>query len=180
MSYKPEKLNIGKTRFVSIGTYWVRLGHDEDFRAGAKSIIEGYEKANIDATLLCYQVIEGAPAGTYLFFSTMESMKTLDEMSVHQKALREAMGGDNYHQTKKGAGDTFASIETNLFAVNPRISYASKAMEDAGPANSGVQSWWQNPLPRSLRKRLRHRLTGTRFERPYAQAVFRASRAHPR
>lgn len=133
MSYKPEKLNIGKTRFVSIGTYRVKLGHDEDFRAGGKAILEAYEKANFDATLLCYQVVEGAPVGTYLFFSTMESMKYLDEMAARQKAVVEAMGGDNYRQIMKGAGDTFLSIETNVFAVNPRMSYVSKATEEADP-----------------------------------------------
>lgn len=54
MSYRPEKLSVGKTRFVTIGTYRVRLGHDEDMHSGAKAILEAYEKANIEATLLCY------------------------------------------------------------------------------------------------------------------------------
>ena len=133
MSYRPEKLNVGKTRAVSIGTYRVKLGHDEDFKAGAKAILDAYAKANIDATLLCYQVIEGAPSGTYMFFSTMESLKTMDEMPARQKALTEAMGADNYRQLMKGSGDAFVSIETNLFAVNPRMSYVSKATEDVDP-----------------------------------------------
>jgi hypothetical protein len=133
MSYKAEKLNIGKTRMVSVGTYRVKLGHDDNFKAGAKAILDAYEKANINATLLCYQVVEGAPSGTYMFFSTMESLKTMDEMPARQKALMEAMGADNYQQLMKGSGDTFVSIETNLFAVNPRMSYVSKATEDADP-----------------------------------------------
>jgi len=133
MSYRPEKLNVAKTRAVSMATYRVKLGHDEDFRAGAKAILEAYEKANIDATLLCYQVTSGAPSGTYMFFSTMESLKTLDETPARQKALMEAMGADNYHQIMKGSGDTFVSIESNIFAVNPRMSYVSKATEDADP-----------------------------------------------
>ena len=131
-SYRPEKLNVGKTRALSIGTYRVRLGHDEDFRAGAKAILDGYAKANLDAVLLCYQVIEGAPAATYLFFYPMESLKNMDEAPDRQKALMEAMG-DNYRQVMKGAGDTFVSIESNLFTVNPRMSYVSKEAEDADP-----------------------------------------------
>lgn len=133
MSYKPEKLNIAKTRVVTIGTYRVKLGHDEDFKAGAKAILAAYAKADIDATLLCYQVIEGAPSGTYMFFSTMESMKTMDEIPARQKALMEAMGAENYSQIMKGSGDTFVSIESNVFAVNPHMSYVSKATEDADP-----------------------------------------------
>jgi hypothetical protein len=118
---------------VSVGTYRVKLGHDDNFKAGAKAILDAYEKANINATLLCYQVVEGAPSGTYMFFSTMESLKTMDEMPARQKALMEAMGADNYQQLMKGSGDTFVSIETNLFADNPRMSYVSKATEDADP-----------------------------------------------
>lgn len=133
MSYRPEKLNVAKARAVTIGTYRVKLGHDEDFKAGAKAILGGYEKANIDVTILCYQVIEGAPSGTYMFFSTMESLKTMDEGPARQKALMEAMGADNYGQIMKGSGDTFVSIESNLFAVNPRMSYVAKATEDADP-----------------------------------------------
>ncbi|HVP46502.1 MAG TPA: hypothetical protein VMT32_07960 [Bryobacteraceae bacterium] len=133
MSYRPEKLNVGKTRALSIGTYRVKLGHDDDFKAGAKAILDAYQKANIDATLLCYQVIEGAPSGTYMFFSTMESLKTMDEMPARQKALMDAMGADNYRQFMKGSGDIFVSIESNLFTVNPRMSYVSKATEDADP-----------------------------------------------
>lgn len=140
MSYRPETLNVGKTRFMTIGTYRVRLGHDEDMRAGAKAILEAYTKGNIDATLLCYQVIEGAPSGTYLFFSTMESMKTLDDMPARQRALAEAMGADNYRQLMKGSGDTFVSIESNLFSVNPAMSYVSKTTADQDP------EFW-NPKP---------------------------------
>jgi hypothetical protein len=141
MSYRPEKLNVGKTRFVTIGTYRVRLGHDEDMHSGAKAILEGYEKANIDATLLCYQVVDGAPAGTYLFFSTMDSLKTMDDMPARQKALAEAMGG-GYYQLMKASGDTFVSIDSNLFAVNPRMSYVAKATADQDP------EFW-NPKPSS-------------------------------
>jgi hypothetical protein len=133
MSYRPEKLNVGKTRFVTIGTYRVRLGHDEDMHSGAKAILEAYEKGNIDATLLCYQVIEGASAGTYLFFSTMGSLKTMDDFPARQKALTEAMGADNYRQLMKGSGDTFVSIDSNLFAVSPRMSYVAKATADEDP-----------------------------------------------
>jgi hypothetical protein len=133
MSYRPDKLNIGTTRYVTVGTYRVRLGHDEDMRAGAKAILEGYEKANIDATLLCYQVVEGAPSGMYLFFGTMNSLKYMDEYPARQKALTEAMGADNYRQIMKGAGDTFQLIESNLYAVSPGMSYVTKATEDADP-----------------------------------------------
>jgi len=132
-SYRAEELNVGKTRAISISTYRVKLGHDEDFKAGANAILSAYRKANIGLTLLCYQVVEGAPVGTYLFFAMMESLKTMDEAPARQKALMEAMGADNYAQIMKGTGDTFVSIESNFYLVNPRMSYVSKETEDVDP-----------------------------------------------
>lgn len=132
-SYQPEKLNIGKTRAVSISTYRVKLGHDEDYKAVVNAILGADRKANIDATILCYQVIEGAPSGTYLFFYPMESLKYVDEAAARRKAIMEAMGADNFAQVMKGSGDTFASIESNLYIVNPRMSYVSKETEDVDP-----------------------------------------------
>jgi hypothetical protein len=60
-------------------------------------------------------------------------MKEMDEMPTRQKAMAEAMGADRLQSLMKGTGDTFVSIETNLFAVNPRMSYVSKDVEDAAP-----------------------------------------------
>jgi hypothetical protein len=45
----------------------------------------------------------------------------------------------------KGAGDPFVSIKTNLFAVNPRMSYVAKSTEDAAP------DFWQ-PKPDAAAK----------------------------
>lgn len=133
MSYHADKLNVGKTRYVSIATYRARLGKEMDMQAGAKAIIDAYNKANVEAVLLCYQVIAGAPAGTYMFFSPMESLKTMDEMPARQRAMAEAMGPGRMQELMKSAGDVFQGIEVNLYSVNPRMSYAPKEFEDVDP-----------------------------------------------
>src|SRR5205085_6844138 len=134
MSFHPEQANIGKTRYVSIESFRVKLGHTEDFMTGSKMFISAFEKANIKEPMLAYQVVAGAPAGLFLFIQPMESLKTLDEMPAREKALADAMGAENFQRMMKGAGDVFTSIENSLFAVNPKISYVSKETEDADPA----------------------------------------------
>lgn len=134
MSYHPEQANIGKTRYVSIESFRVKLGHTEDFMTGSKMFISAFEKANIKAPMLVYQVVAGAPEGLFLFIEPMESLKTLDEMPAREKALADAMGAENFQRMMKGAGDVFTSIESSLFAINPKMSYVSKETEDADPA----------------------------------------------
>jgi hypothetical protein len=134
MSYRPEKFDVSKARYISVGTFRVKLGKEGDFAGGAKMYLAANEKANIETPFLCYQAVSGAPQGTYMFFSAMESLKTMDEMGARQKALAEAMGADNYQQFEKGSGDVFQAMEENLFQINPRMSYPPKEVEDADPA----------------------------------------------
>jgi hypothetical protein len=134
MSYRPELVNIGKTRYVGITTFRLKLGHMEDFMAGSKKFLEADEKAGLKNPSVAYEVVAGAPFDLFLFLEPMESLKPIDEMPAQDKAVREAMGNEDFQQLMKGAGDVFTSIEYSLFAVNPKMSYVSKETEDVDPA----------------------------------------------
>jgi hypothetical protein len=134
MSYRPELVNIGKTRYVGVTAFRLKLGHMDDFMAGSKKFLEANEKVGLKDPTVVYEVIAGAPAGLFLFFEPMESLKMLDEMPARDKAVTDAMGKEEFQQLMKGAGDVFTSIEYSLFAVNPRMSYVSKETEDVDPA----------------------------------------------
>jgi hypothetical protein len=134
MSYHPELANIGKTRYVNIESFRVKLGHTEDFMTGSKMFTAAFEKANVKSPMLAYQVVMGAPEGLFLFIEPMESLKTLDEMPAREKALMEAMGMETFQRMMKGTGDVFTSIDSSLFSVNPKMSYVSKETEDVDPA----------------------------------------------
>jgi hypothetical protein len=134
MSYRPELVNVGKTRYVGVSAFRLKLGHMEDFMAGSKKFLAADEKAGLKEPMVAYQVIAGAPDGLFLFMQPMESLKMLDEMPANDKAVAEAMGNEEFQRMMKGAGDVFTSIEYSLFAVNPRMSYVSKETEDVDPA----------------------------------------------
>ena len=152
MSYHADKLYIGKTRNVSITTFRVRLGKEEDMMAGWKSITAAYEKAGLDFPLIGYQVIAGAPSGTYLFFSPMESLAVMDTVPQRQKAYREAMGTENLQKLMRGTGDVFVSIEANLFSMNPKMSYVSKETMDVDP-----EFWQSKPAAAPAKKSAEHK-----------------------
>ena len=133
MSYKPELVNIGKTRYMGLLSFRLKLGHTQDFEEGGKKFLAADEKAGLKTPSIAYEVMTGAPADLFLFFEPMESLKDLDEAPAREKAVAAAMGED-YQRLIKGSGDVFNSIEYTLFAVNPRMSYMSKDVEDADPA----------------------------------------------
>jgi hypothetical protein len=135
LSYMPATaLPVGKFRYVMIDNYRVRLGQNDGFVAGAKAIVGGYQKANIDMTILCYQVIAGAPNGVYLFLVPMDSMKRMDSARANDKALADAIGVEALGRLTKGEGEVFQTMESSLFAVSPEMSYLSKEDEDVDPA----------------------------------------------
>ncbi len=133
LSYKPENVNMAKLRYVEVGTYLVKLGNEEDFVNGAKALLGGYGKGNIDVSVLGYRVTAGAPVGTYLFVTMMDSMKVVDGEPERRKAIAGAMGQDSYSQLMKSMGDVLVSVENNLFEVKPGMSYPPQAVVDADP-----------------------------------------------
>lgn len=143
LSYRPELVNIGKTRYVGVQTFRLKLGHMHDFEEGSKKFRAADEQAGIKVPSVAYEILGGAPDGVVLFFEPMESLKTLDEVPAWEKAVQQAMGED-YQRLMQGSGDVFNSMEYNLYAVNARMSYMSKETEDADP------SFWR-PKPASAK-----------------------------
>lgn len=141
LSYHPEKFNPVKARYVMLGNLRVRLGKEEEFTAGGKQMMDAMKKAGVDGYSLAYQVVAGAPEGTFLFFEIMESMKELDGEAARMQAIMQAMGPDNFSRFMKSGGDIFVSIDSTLLQVNPRISYAPQTMIDADP------SFWKPAAP---------------------------------
>jgi hypothetical protein len=133
MSYRPDLVNLGKTRYVAVLSFRLKLGHMDDFVEGGKKFLAADEKAGLKTPSVAYEVIAGAPADQFLFLEPMESLKTLDNAPARQKAVADAMGED-YQRLMKGAGDVFTSIDYSFFAINPRMSYVSKETEDVDPA----------------------------------------------
>lgn len=132
LSYFPaQPLPISKFRYMMIDNYRVRLGQNDGFASGAKVLLDGYKKANVDISIVCYQVVAGAPNGVYLFLIPMDSLKSLDAASANDKALAGAIGEDSLKRLTKGEGEVFQNMESTLYSVSPDMSYPTKEEEDA-------------------------------------------------
>jgi hypothetical protein len=135
MSYRAEHFMgvMTQSRYFNIETFRVRLGHDADFAAGGKLFQNAYEKMKHEQPYAMYQVVLGAPEGTYLLFSPMKSLKEMDDEFANQGAFMQAMGEDNMKNLMKGAGDVFVTMESNVYAFNPNMSNVSKEVAAADP-----------------------------------------------
>ena len=128
LSYHPERLMgvLPHCRYFNIETFRVRLGKDEEFGATGKMFQNAFEKLKQEQPYVFYQVLMGAPEGTYLLFSPLKSFKEVDDDFANQKAFMEAFGEENMKALTKATGDVILTMESNIYAFNPMMSNVSK------------------------------------------------------
>lgn len=142
LSYRAG-VNIPQMRYFNITTIRVRPGHEQDFTEARKIVNAAHEKANMDEHWAVFQVVSGAPSGTYLIFLPMKSMKELDvAQEIHGKPYQDALGEDNQKKLRELASAGFLSSETSLFAFSPKMSHVPKDFAAADP-----DFWTPKPKP---------------------------------
>jgi len=134
LSYRPN-IKIGEMRYFAVVTLHVRPGHDTDFTEARKLSKAAHEKANVDEHWAFYQVISGAPSGTYLLFAPLKSLKDADAYSsLHGKAYKDALGEEGQKKMRELESAAILTSETNFFEFRPKMSYVSKEISAADPA----------------------------------------------
>lgn len=132
--------DMAKQRVYSVLTVRMRPGYETAFGE-----IAGHYKMIAESTpglagFRAYEVIAGAPGGTYLVFSSFPSWAAVD---ANDAVWAKAMTGASAHLEAAGklAKDAVMSTELRYFTVNPSISLVPKAMADADPF------WAPKPAP---------------------------------
>jgi len=135
MSYHAKELveTLPKARYFNVITFRVRQGKDEEFAAVAKAAVAALAKSGSDQSAVAYQIVSGAPSGTYLLFEPTASLKTLDDQPARSQAFARAMGDSGMKKFMKDVADAVASTEAVLFQFNPKMSYVSKDFAAVDP-----------------------------------------------
>ena len=125
LSYRPEEAirSLPKARYVNVSMYRIRAGAEDDFATLIAQRRRALDSVNLDRPEIAYQVVSGAPSGTYIFLSPLATLKQLDN-AVHAPAHME------------GATQIELIRERMLFRMEPRFSYVSDAF-----AAESVEFW---------------------------------------
>jgi hypothetical protein len=135
MSYRGDQFAaaLPKMRYMSLVMVRLEPARDADFTEIVRMVSGAYEKMNSEQPLVVYQVVSGLSTPTYLFFSPMVTLKTMDDAPLRGKAMRDAMGEENREKMLKTSAEVTAASESFLFTLNPRLSYVSKEFADVDP-----------------------------------------------
>jgi hypothetical protein len=136
LSYRPDEAMaaLPKSRFLNVSVYRVRAGSDLDFGELIRLRRKGLDAVNLDRPEIAYQVVSGAPSGTYVFISPLATLKTLDNGIARLPAYAEALAEAGADAGRKLAAQAEIAREQRLFRMDPRISYVSDdfAAQDSG------------------------------------------------
>lgn len=136
--YRPELsfnpgVKIPEMRYFSITTTRVRPGYDATYVEYVQKVINvARQKAKVDNLhVALYQVVSGAPGGTYMSFRPMKSLAELDEPIAMK--VRAAMSDDQRKDADKAVRDSIMSTENSTYAFAPGMSYVEKRFAVADP-----------------------------------------------
>jgi hypothetical protein len=135
LSYRPEQAirMFPQVRYFHVTVYRIRTGAEAEFAELVKLRRLNLDSVNLDRPDVAYQVISGAPSGTYVFLAPLTSLRTMDDAVASLPVYAEMLGRAEAKTAARASAQAEISREHLLFRVEPRISYVSDAFAEADP-----------------------------------------------
>jgi hypothetical protein len=127
-------------RYFEITAVHLRQGHNKEWDDAVKTVIAAYQKSNPEMHWACYEASYGMPEGTYIFITSRSTLAEVDQDFAKEKDFMSALGDDGMKKLEEVSAAAIESSETQLFAIDPRMSYVG---DDVAAADPG---FW-NPKP---------------------------------
>jgi hypothetical protein len=121
-------VNIAQMRYFEITQFVVRPGHEREFEALAKMYVDGYGKAVPDAHWATFERQYGASTGAstgdvFIVINPMKSLAEVDSSFADSKKFGSSMSENEKKKLSELSAASIESVQTNLFAFNPKESY---------------------------------------------------------
>ena len=125
-------VNIAHMRYFEISTFRIKPGHDKDWEELVKLYKAAFEKIP-DARWATFELMYGAPAGSFAVFTPMKSLAEVDTELMQGKQFEAAMGEEGMKKIRELSAASIESVESNLFQFAPRMSYPPDEWVKADP-----------------------------------------------
>jgi hypothetical protein len=122
------------SRIEEITQFRIKPGHFKEWEELVKLVLDGYKKGIPDAHWGAYEEVYGSPGGGFLIITTMKSASEIDSNFAQGKKFVEAMGEDGMKKMALLEASCVESEQTNLFRIDPKMSYPTDEMVQADPS----------------------------------------------
>jgi hypothetical protein len=136
--YRPDyslrpNADLSHRRYMEIAFYQIRQGHRKDWDDAVKMVLAAYQKAMPEAHWACYEAFYGMPEGSFIFLTARTSAAEIDRGFAQDKNFLAAMGEDGMKKLSDLSAAAVESSESNLFAIDPRMSYVADEVIKTDP-----------------------------------------------
>jgi len=133
LGYLAESIDLAETRFMRVLEVRLFSAHETDFEEAIKILIDANTKIKADMPWVVYQVDLGTSSPTFLIFVPMSALAQNDDLLSLNDSLSEAEGEQSIDRLKQIARESYASTESNLYAIRPEMSHVSKEFAAGDP-----------------------------------------------
>ncbi len=151
--YRPDLSNNVAGADIPHSHYWemivfhMRPGHAEHFDELTKLYRDACLKSGQNIPWSAYEGMMGV-TDSYLILVPMASLKDEDAGLAHRKDFGDALGDEGRNRFDKLTEENVASVEDNLWMVNPEWSHVENSWIEADP-----HYWAYEPAAKSAHKR---------------------------
>jgi hypothetical protein len=144
--YRPDLSNnvagadIPHSHFWEVIVFHMRSGHGEQFDELTKLHRDANLKIGQNTPWAAYEGLTSV-TNDYLILVPMKSLKDQDAGLAHKKDFGDALGDAGRGRMSQLSAESVASVEDNLWMVNPEWSYVEKSWIEADP------QYWAPPEP---------------------------------
>jgi hypothetical protein len=124
--------DMGHTRYFEIIVFKIRDGHDRDFETLAKLYMKAYENFP-DAHWDTFERMYGGDGDIFIVAIPMKSLGDVDANFANDKKLPSTIGAEQLDVMERMSSAAIESTASNLYAINPKMSYATDAWTQEDP-----------------------------------------------
>jgi len=132
MSLRPMA-DISKMRYLDVMVFKIRGGKGREWEELVKLAKEGYGKGDAQAHWGTFELIYGGETGTYLVLTARKSLAEVDRGFSIEKDVMSAIGEANGKKMDELFASCVESLQTQLFAFNPGMSYPAEEWIKSDP-----------------------------------------------
>jgi len=132
MSLRPMA-DISKMRYLDVMVFKIRAGKNREWQELVKLAKEGYGKGDPQAHWGTFELVYGGEAGTYLVLMARKSLAEVDRGFSIENDVMSAIGEANGKRMDELFASCVESLQTQLFAFNPAMSYPAEEWIKADP-----------------------------------------------
>jgi hypothetical protein len=125
--------NLIGARYMEIRQFVVRPGHAQAWEELVKLVMAGYKKGVPEANWATFEEQYGPGGHGFLVITRLKSLADADQMLGSDEGFVKAMGEDGMKRLAELEASCIESRQTNLFQINPKMSYPPEAWVKAEP-----------------------------------------------